>query len=165
MKKIIFLIISFVLILKFYNSIQLETDKNIAGILKPVVISSPPPTISPNVVALKINDATKSFRLTNGLSDLKENLLACDFAEKRLGQMHTSFSHDLFYKQTDNILATTDGLQLIGENLYSGPVVDSNYIFNLWIKSPAHRDNLQKEYTHDCVRCDTEFCVHIFLKF
>lgn len=162
---IIFFIIFFVIVSKYQDVVKLKPIKSVSDASHQIIISTPPPTISPDVVASEINDATKSFRLANNLSDLGENLLACDFAEKRLGQMYKGFSHDLFYDQTDSILATTDGLKLIGENLYSGPVVDSNYIFNLWIKSKTHRNNLEKEYTHDCVRCDANFCVHIFLKF
>lgn len=125
---------------------------------------TPKPGPSPIIVNIEtqLDAETRKWRVKNKLKNLENNVSMCDLAEIRLNQMHEEFSHRLFYEEASLIQKKNVHLGIIGENLYSGPVYDKDYIFGLWLNSPKHKDNIAGNYDVDCVKCDYGFCVHTF---
>lgn len=158
------LLISIFVFLVFF---QITTHDRLANKIDlPKSSPSPLPArviVSPEEIAEKINTDTMVFRAENNLSNLEDSSVACEFATTRLSQMHEEFSHRLFHVQSSDFMFKNK-LMSIGENLYEGPVFDDKHIFNMWLDSPTHRDNLEKKYTNDCVLCDNSFCVHVFIQ-
>lgn len=80
----------------------------------------------------------------------------CSIASTRLEEVKANWSHQGF--EADRFCT---GDCYIGENLVKNfsyePVA-----FNSWLTSASHRENLDANYTHSCLKCSDSTCVQIF---
>lgn len=124
--------------------------------LKPVytpVASPKTPDISADILFTLVN----AWRSENGYLEYKISPTACTFAQTRVKEIQTDFSHDGLYVHAKELPSGS----YISENLSEG----FNYAYetmDAWVKSPTHLDNLKKDYTHSCIKCEKGYCVHIF---
>ena len=93
----------------------------------------------------------------------------CDYATKRLPENINKISHDGFNKSASTLY--NFGFNKIGENLASEYNTEQQ-TFTSWLNSPKHLENLEANFTHSCLKCDTSsnllnknVCVHIFASF
>lgn len=99
-----------------------------------------------------------SWRKTNGYNEYKKSEFACSIAEKRLPEIKVNWSHEGFYYGkycTDCYLSEN-----LSKNFFYEP--DAPLILDAWVNSASHLENLKKDYTHSCIKCESGFCVHIF---
>lgn len=114
----------------------------------------------------KIYDHVNNERVRKDLKPLKFNQIMCEYAEQRLENMKTEYSHKGF-RSTSREALNKYNLSYLGENLSEDIIDDSNWmVVDAWMASESHRKNiLDKNYTDTCVRCDDNYCVQIFAGF
>lgn len=91
-----------------------------------------------------------------------KNANLCEYADIRAKQIKTDWSHEGvkdFYP-----LIYSHGFHNAGENL-GRDIVREDYLLNSWLNSPTHRANLEKNYTHSCIRCEDNYCVQLFASY
>lgn len=71
--------------------------------------------------------------------------LVCSYAEKRLIEVQTDWSHNGFYKEKKPISG------LWRENLARG-FTSTSSVYTAWSKSPTHNANLIATSTYSCLR-------------
>ena len=97
----------------------------------------------------------QGWRSENNLDQYIYDQSLCDVANARLGEIKSDWSHKGFAKYIHNV-----DFRYLGENLAKG-FDDSYQMFEAWLKSPTHRNNLIK-YTHSCLVCSDGYCVQMF---
>lgn len=108
----------------------------------PTITPSPHP-LDPLKVLTLINDHRKS----KGLGILSFDESMCKFANTRLEQIKTNYSHDGFYPAVKKAYEYT----YAGENLASGYTTEDGVVYG-WIMSPKHLENIENpHYTRSCV--------------
>ena len=132
----------------------------------PIIRATPSPTPIPtpeisfeDQVWERINNWKQK---EDGYKYIKDNVL-CKFAEIRTEQIKTDWSHDGFYK-INNQLNQATSFNSYGENL-SKDIIYPVEISVSWLNSPKHRENLNKKYTHSCIKCEDYYCVQLFASF
>lgn len=91
------------------------------------------------------------YRASVGVKPLVFNLAMCPYADKRLIEVHTNFSHDGFRKNLPDYLQTA---KLVGENLSKNDGGSESTV-NGWIHSPTHRANIvNPKFTDTCITND-----------
>lgn len=85
----------------------------------------------------------------------------CYLASERAIQIQNDFSHDGFKDFYTNYRTSLSEFPKVAENLSEG-WGKPNDILNAWLESPTHREILEKDYTHTCMRCLNNKCVQIF---
>lgn len=132
----------------------------------PVVKAVPAPTITvPPYIPDDADDlfqTVNEWRIKEGYQPYKKSEVACSFALKRLPQVKTDWEagHKGFYELAKSYPSNT----YWGENLAKG-FIFTDRTLNGWLNSPLHRENLEKPFTHSCIKCDSGFCVQIFSYF
>lgn len=118
------------------------------------------PSPTPRVLdKKKLWDLVQKFRTGAGYKAYTEDLRLCTIARKRLPEVVTDWSHDGFYKYTDDF--AHNGM---GENL--GRLYETEYMLVVsWINSPTHKENLDKPYKYSCIETDGLYAVQIFANF
>lgn len=97
---------------------------------------------------------TEILTLINSHRDsLGLNILQTEPTVKSVAHRHTIdmisenlLSHNGFFERSDYLKYRT-GATRVGENLAYG-YTSANSVFNAWLKSQAHRENLEGNYTH-----------------
>lgn len=110
---------------------------------------------------LDVYNVVNSWRNENGYSILVEDDVLCDFAEIRLIEIDSDWSHNGFKSKSQQLLLE-NGYLKVGENLYTGLAKNADAILTMWLNSPTHRNNIIDSYTNTCVQCNEESCVQIF---
>lgn len=108
----------------------------------------------------------QDYKTTNGLQPYIQDQKLCEYAETRLKELPKQFSHDGF-RASIRAFRTTNNYATAGENLarFSYASREPNELdqLNSWLKSPTHKENLDNPtYTLSCLRCNQNYCVHIF---
>lgn len=85
----------------------------------------------------------------------------CEFASYRLDQIQQEFKH--FDKNDSRSFLSSTKYQMIGENLSQG-FERPESVLRAWLDSKTHKENLDRDFTHSCIRCNNNKCVQIFAK-
>lgn len=113
------------------------------AITKPSVKKVEAQTIS--LYISKIND----YRISNGLSPLKEDSLSCAFADTRANEITSSFSHDGFSNRVSSRTLPYKTYSNIVENIAQES--NRSSVVSLWINSAPHAQNLKADISYGCV--------------
>lgn len=132
---------------------------------------SPVPTILPTLRSfppqdLHYPDAERLFSLVQvwresvGKNKYIHSENMCKIAQLRAEESVSDWSHDKFSAERFCDECT------LGENLarnYQALEFEpEDGILERWLNSPAHKENLDRNYTHSCIRCVDLNCAHIF---
>jgi hypothetical protein len=98
----------------------------------------------------------QQFRVDNELQPYKEETQLCSFADRRLQEIQTSFTHTLFKTE-----ALAYPFQTFSENL-SRNFDNEAETLQGWLYSSTHAENLRKPYIYSCLRCQNSYCVQEF---
>ena len=82
----------------------------------------------------------------------------CEQASIRANQIKSDWSHNGF----DEV--PFFDFKTVGENL-AAESNSNNDILTLWLTSPTHKENLDENFTHSCIRCEDNYCVQLFGKY
>jgi uncharacterized protein YkwD len=120
-------------------------------------LQTPTPTPVHVLDPYKIYDLVNDYRSSKGLSKLLFNPAMCSFAEERLKQIHTDWSHKGYEEAVNNNLYCvnhgTSGLWC-GENLGKDFYTENDQLY-AWLASPEHLANIVKpEFKQTCVATD-----------
>lgn len=108
----------------------------------------------------------QSYRIDNNLAPYIKDQNLCSYANERLPEVAEKFNHTGF-ERTSQARVNTFKLAVMAENLvglypYTGNSIEVA-AFYAWLNSPPHKKTLDNPtYTHSCLRCDIENCVHLF---
>lgn len=125
-----------------------------------VLVSTPTPI--PIVNGDKLFDLINDWRTNRGFSIYEKSELTCRIASQRLDEVKANFSHEGFSSER----LCNDECSL-AENLIKDRYSEQDSLYG-WTYSPLHLENLEKNYTHSCVKCSNtpeNICVHIFSYF
>lgn len=108
----------------------------------------------------------QDYKTSAGLQPYTQDQKLCEYAQMRLKELPQQFSHDGF-RESIRAFRAVNNYATAGENLarFSYANTEPNELdqLNSWLKSPTHRENLDNtSYTRSCLRCDQNYCVHIF---
>lgn len=149
MKKVILLILVFLLILSSYLvGFNHGYDSTI--------------TVSPTPYSLdqdRLFNIVNIWKTSQNSEPYIEDSRLCKLAETRLIEIEKNFSHRDFDKHSRDFFNAS-----LGENLSTGYSSEKE-TFDAWLASPTHKENLDKDYSHSCIRCNNNKCVQIFAKF
>lgn len=114
--------------------------------------TTPTPTVQSNpITSIKsyIMNAINQYRRSKGLPQVTTDPYTCSFAAIRAREISTGFNHDGFTNRINSKTLPYPSYHLVTENLASTP----NYqnVVNLWINSPGHAANMQKDTPFVCV--------------
>ncbi len=116
-------------------------------------LETPVPSVNSSVLHNKVN----SWRKTNNLSELPEEESLCKYAQDRATQIKIAWSHDLFWQDS----CSKVNYSTCGENLSMG-YFSEDQTLTAWLNSPTHKDNLQKNWSSMCIRCQDGYCAQEF---
>ncbi len=97
----------------------------------------------------------QGWRSENNLKQYVYDPSLCVVANARLSEIKTDWSHNGFAKYINAV-----NFNYLGENLAKG-FDDSYKMFEAWLKSPTHRNNLIN-YTYSCLVRSDNYCVQEF---
>lgn len=81
----------------------------------------------------------------------------CEYAEVRASEIKTEFNHDIFIERFKNHPFE------ISENMVDSTIDnDVHTAMYSWLKSTDHREALERNYTHSCIKCNDGYCVQLF---
>lgn len=98
-----------------------------------------------------------NWRRESGYAELQMSESLCNVARVRIKEIKVDFSHTRF---SESIFP--EEFVFFGENL--SEQLSQEDVFGMWLNSPTHRENLERDFTHSCVRCEESYCVQIFAK-
>lgn len=134
---------------------SIPTPTQILPTLTPVPTNVPTavPTTSPNIslddpIAYIMN-AVNDYRRSKGLPSVSPDPNTCDLARRRAGEIVSNFNHDSFYNMGNNNTLPYPSYSQVTENL--AMVDDYKKVVDLWINSPTHAENMQKDTPYVCV--------------
>lgn len=103
----------------------------------------------------------QNFKVETSKPYIKSQEL-CEIALERSKQVQISYNHDAF-KINGDYYYERSGFNYFSENISSyGNPKDG---FQAWLDSPSHREALEADYTHSCIKCSGTYCVQIFGKY
>lgn len=106
----------------------------------------------------KLFQIANKWRVEKGYQLYKTSSLSCEVASIRSFEIRKKFSHDGFEAKRFCFGCS------LGENLSQGFETEDE-AFEGWLNSPAHLENLQKDFPNSCIKCINSSCVHIFSNF
>lgn len=119
---------------------------------QPSTSASPtkPPNQQSEDITGYIMNAINDYRRSLGLGPFQTDPYTCSFAKIRAQEISTNFSHEGFTQRLNNHNFPFPEYSYITENI----AVTPNYkdVVNLWINSPAHAANMQKDTPFVCVQ-------------
>lgn len=107
---------------------------------------------------MELLSVVNNWRINQGKTEYYSDPTLCEYADLRVEQIKSDWSHDGFYAMQKD-----GSFSLLGENL-SRYDYSPEYVFGEWLNSPEHRQNLERDFTHSCIRCEDNYCAHIFAK-
>lgn len=125
-------------------------------------------TPSPRPQKIEISE-TELFGLVNNqrnnksLKSLTWDQNLCSYANRRALEIATNFSHEGFYKMSDEMyknLSYNHIAENLAENIYM-----KKSIVDAWLESPTHRENIEGQYSHSCIQCKGTYCVQLFASY
>lgn len=120
------------------------------------------PTPIPQMNEAELWDVVQSWKFDKYGYRYQRSDSLCSFALNRAEEIKTDFSHDKFDQQSKYYYAQSN-FQKFGENL-SRDIFRPKELLYLWLDSPKHKENLENDFTHSCIKCDGNYCVQIFGK-
>lgn len=95
-------------------------------------------------------DSINSYRVSKGLSLVSSDFYTCSFAKLRAKEISTNFNHDGFNNRLTSKYLSYPSFHVVIENI----AMTSNRqdVINLWINSPGHAANMQKDTPFVCVQ-------------
>jgi uncharacterized protein YkwD len=93
------------------------------------------------------------WRVRNGLSPYIKDDRLCEFADSRIYQLSTDWSHDGFYADTEYVKDFAE----YGENLARNDATKD--VLNAWLNSAPHKELLRSDFKYGCLVCRNKFCV------
>lgn len=94
----------------------------------------------------------------------EENSVLCKYAEIRVSEIKSNFSHIGFRNLNDKIYKESK-LGELGENLSKDFFSFESELLDRWLNSPTHKKNLEYDFTHSCIKCRDGYCVQLFGKY
>lgn len=152
--SVILIFIFSVFIFVSTNNESNSYDDSLLGqvsLISPYPTSAPAPTLSPD----KLLSEVQAWRENTGKKQYQPSEFLCSIADKRIVQIQTEFSHRIFL-ETKYCLGC-----YLAENLASGLYPEEKTLSG-WLASPTHLDNLEKNYTHTCIRTEKNYAVQTF---
>ena len=115
----------------------------------------------PSPTPARINEGellnlVQKYRSDHNLPTYSPSDFLCSVASTRLEETKENWSHQGFIGNR----FCTNYCQL-GENLAKDYIYDSD-VLNGWLDSPSHKLNLDKPYTHTCLKSDGNYVVMIY---
>ena len=129
----------------FSAKLNIETKKD----LRPTI-----PVPTPHIFnERELWGLIQEWRLKNNFPVFVESPRLCSIATDRVDDEKFD-NHKGFWEKYGN-------LEYIGENI-GGDYFSEKELLLSWLNSPSHRTNLERNYTHSCLRCEDKYCVQIF---
>lgn len=126
---------------------------------KPVVTTvEPTPTPMVSDYETELFSLVQQWRVENDLPQYEIDEKLCKYASVRLTEIQSDWSHSGFKKQSREA-----GFNHTAENL-GKDFQKPESMLNAWLNSETHRANLDRDYTHSCIKCENQHCVHWFRK-
>lgn len=101
--------------------------------------------------ATKIFNLLNDYRKSHSVAPLTWDGSMCTFANTRLKEIHTNYSHKGFYNEEQSFYGNG---YTVGENISMG-FIDEQDTTNGWIHSPDHLANIiYAGYTRTCIAVD-----------
>lgn len=115
---------------------------------------SPTPTQSSQQVSLSavqtyILNGINAYRESKGLSFVSADSYTCSFAAVRAQEITTSFTHDGFTNRINSHTLPYPSYHEVTENI--AMTSDYQQVVPMWIASPGHAENMQKDTPYVCV--------------
>ena len=149
---ILFGFVGLVKALDYSHKQSIQTMPIIVNVSPTSELITPTPLI-PQLNATVIFGLINDYRVSRGLSRLEWDENMCQFAIKRLKQIHTDHSHSGFTAEVGKTYCKQ--CRHAGENL-AGDVWSNQELVQGWINSPTHLDDiLQPDYKVTCIVTDT----------
>lgn len=104
-----------------------------------------------------------NWREEQGKTAYTINPILCGFADQRVDEIQTDFSHKGYLLISENKIHKAGGFYRTGENI-ARDFFNANDVFRSWLSSPTHRENLDENFTESCIRCENNYCVQLFGK-
>ncbi len=99
--------------------------------------------------------AVNDYRRSKGLSLVQTDPYTCGFAATRAGEIAGSFNHDGFTNRINNKTLPYPSYHEVTENL--AMTDDYRKVVSLWIDSPGHAANMQKDTPYVCVAANGNY--------
>lgn len=80
----------------------------------------------------------------------------CDYADSRVKEIQNDFDHQKFVD-----MEKSDNFTTLSENASKNTNTEKQTL-DAWLASHTHRSALEDQYTHSCLRCESNYCVQIF---
>lgn len=106
-------------------------------------------------------DALQEYRLNNNLSSYTKSNELCYIAAERSYEVQTDWTHNQFMGNTKKYFQLLPKFQELGENL-SYDLNEPKLLVDAWFASPKHKENMDKPFSHLCVRSANGYTVAIF---
>lgn len=141
-----------------------------AEVLSEKIILPPTPSIIPKpgqiwskpVIALSKEDniinEINNYRISKGLSPTKKEQFVCGFAKLRSIEISGNFNHDGFTNRINNKSIPYPSYSLITENMANTGYYKD--VVNMWMNSPSHAANMEKDTLYACVGNSGNFYVY-----
>ncbi|QQG44591.1 MAG: hypothetical protein HYW86_01620 [Candidatus Roizmanbacteria bacterium] len=121
--------------------------------IAPTAVPTAAPTSSPSVSIDDpigyIMNAINDYRRSKGLSSVSPDPNTCNLARIRSGEIVDNFNHENFYNMGNNNTLPYPSYSQVTENL--AMIDDYKKVVDLWINSPTHAENMQKDTPYVCV--------------
>ena len=126
-----------------FTMVSCSSDESEANVDKQVVT-----TYNYNETELKLATQINNYRQSIGLNTLEViNHISYKSEEHNVYMIDNNvFNHDYFQQRSDNLIRVL-GADRVGENIaYNYLTAES--AFAAWMNSPAHKANMEGDYTH-----------------
>lgn len=107
----------------------------------------------------KLWNIVNNWRESKGFPRYQVDAGTCNLASARVIEIQNEYSHKMFFNHLNDFRHT-----LLGENLSDGYSNETEILDN-WLNSPTHAKNLYDPFTHSCIKCLNNRCVHIFASY
>ena len=127
------------------------------------------PDATPAIIASRSLDAEKlwslvnNWRVTNNFQPYIRSDKLCDYAQQRLMEVKTDWSHGDFLSSPPSFCPPGSSC-LWGENLARGFTNESSALSS-WLTSPTHRENLEDSFKYSCIVTRDTYAVQEFGNF
>lgn len=105
----------------------------------------------------KVFNSIQQWRVDNNLPIFKVDDNLCKVAKARSIEIQVNWSHDGLKPNKELHYSS------LGENI-SKDFLNPENILPAWLMSKTHRENLERDYTHFCIKCTNNYCANWFGK-
>lgn len=103
-----------------------------------------------------------NYRQGENLSALQEEPSLCDFAQKRVKQIASDWSHDGFNRDSSDPQKVCPKCEGLGENLAKSYYTPAT-VMQAWLESPTHKANLDYPFDVACLKVYSPNNFEIFI--